>query len=65
MIRKAKKGPVTVFKITPKTENEDAQIKELQVKKKILEEKLRMYMYNNYKILKFYASLRENKATKS
>lgn len=39
MSKKNKKGQGITFKITPKTENEEAQVKELQIKKKILEEK--------------------------
>jgi hypothetical protein len=40
MSKKSKKGQSVAFKLTPKTENEEAQVKELQIKKKILEDKL-------------------------
>ena len=40
MSKKTKKGQGILFKPTPKTENEVAQVQELQLKKKLLEDKL-------------------------
>jgi hypothetical protein len=39
MKNKSKKNKNPVFKPVPKTDDEESQIKELQIKKKVLEEK--------------------------
>ncbi len=41
MSKKGKKNQVVAFKITPKCESDEAIVKELQLKKKMLEEKYR------------------------
>jgi hypothetical protein len=40
MSKKAKKGTTVLFKPTPKIENEVCQVQELQMKKKLFEDKL-------------------------
>jgi len=49
MKNKSKKNKTPVFKSLPKTDNEESQIKEYQIKKKILEEK-----YSNF-FLRFFS----------
>ena len=46
MSKKAKKGTTVLFKPTPKIENEVSQVQELQMKKKLFEDKLcKFYLF--------------------
>jgi hypothetical protein len=56
MSKKAKKGTTVLFKPTPKIENEVSQVQELQMKKKLFEDKLCKFYLIKLKICSKFSS---------